>query len=75
MRVVLARLMDTQIGPLPIPAGWVVGGLNKVPVASAGTLVLGRAIPSALALKPENSIPPHMSLVHFEQLSFLWSLG
>ena len=48
------------------PAG--SGGLSKGTMASASTSVWEKAAPLALSLKPDNSVPPHMSLVPFELL-------
>ena len=45
------------------------GGLSKGTVASACTSVWEKAaLPPALALMPDNSVPPHMSLVLFSLL-------
>lgn len=42
-----------------MPEGWVGGGLNNGTMAFASTLIPEKASP--LALKPENSVPPHRS--------------
>ena len=52
---VLARLMETQIWHLPVPAG---KGLNRGAMASASTSVWEKAAPPALASEPDNSVPP-----------------
>ena len=50
------------------------GGFNKGTMAPASTSVCERAAPPALTPKPNNSVPPHISLVLFKLLSLLWSL-
>lgn len=49
-------------------------GFNKGTMAPASTSVWERAAPPALAPKPNNSDPPHISLVLLELLPLLWSL-
>ena len=63
--------METQMWHLP--AGSVWGGLRKETMASAGISTWERAAPPALAWMPENSVPPHMSLVPFKLLPQCWS--
>ena len=69
-RTVIARL-ETQIWRLP--AGSVGEGLRKGKMASASTSFWEKAAFPALALMPDNSFPPHMSLVPFELLPQCWS--
>ena len=55
----LARFINTDLAPRDTcPLG---GG--RVQQRPACPLVPGRNVPSALALKPDNSVPPYMSLV------------
>lgn len=70
---VLSRLMETQLWCLPVSAHWVRGRLNKGPNASDNTFVWEKAAPLVLALKPDNSIPPRMSLAPFKLLLQQWS--
>ena len=53
-------------GDSDMVAAWVCelggGGTNKGTVASASTPVWDKAAPPALALKPDNSVPPHIFL-------------
>ena len=56
--------METQIWHLPAPAR---GGLRKG-MASVSPCAWEIASPPVVVLKPDNSIPPHMSLVPFELL-------
>ena len=61
-QTMIARLMEFQIW-CPT-ARSVVGGLRKGTMASASTSVWEKAAPPGFALKPDNSVPPQMSLVH-----------
>ena len=68
----MGRVKGGIDGDSAMVATWVCkpsgGGLNKGTMDSASTSVWEKAIPPALVLKPDNSIPPHMSLALFEQL-------
>lgn len=55
--------METQTWYQPVAAGWVWGVLSKGIMVPASSLVLEIAGPPDLALKPDNSVPLHMSLV------------
>ena len=70
---VLARLMETQLWYPPMPACQQGGGLNKGTMDSANTSVWEKVAPPALALKPDNSVPPRMSLACFKLLPQHWS--
>lgn len=73
MRAVLAKLMETQIWHPPAPEGYVGEVFNKGTMAPASMLVLDRAAPLALMLKPDNLVQPHMALLLFEFLCLPWS--
>ena len=60
--------METETWHLPEPAGCVGGGLNKRAMASASIYVWKKAAPLTLALRPDNSVPPCMSLKVLELL-------
>ena len=64
----LARLMETQIQCLPVPAG---GGLSKGTIASAGPFVSEKAARPP-APKPDNAVPPSLTQAPFELLSQGW---
>ena len=51
------------------PASSVGGGLIKGTSASASTSVWEKAAPPALTLMPNNSVPPHVSLMPCKQLT------
>ena len=68
----LTRLIETQIlHLLSVQAGWGEGSPRTM--ASTNTSVWEKAAPPALALKPDNSVSPHMSLVPFKLLPQHWS--
>ena len=49
-------------------------GLRKGTVVSASTSIWEKDAPPGLTLMPDNSVPPHMSLVPFELLPQWWTL-
>ena len=69
VKIVSANLMETQMWSPPLPAGWVRGGLNKETILSANTSIQHRAALPSLALKPDSSVLPCVSLALFELLS------
>ena len=69
-QTVIARLMESPVWHLP--AGSVRGRLRKSTMASASTSVWERAVPPALALMPDNSFSPCMSLMSFNILPLHW---
>ena len=64
-QTVLARLMETQIWQLPVPA---VRRLSKGTMASASTSVWDKLPLQGTALKPDNQFLPSMSLGTFKLL-------
>lgn len=48
-------------------------GLDKGAVASVSASVWGDTVPPALALEPDNSVPPYVSLAPFELLPQRWT--
>lgn len=60
--VMLASLMETQIWHLPASVHRERGGLNKETMTSASTSIWEKVAPPALSLKPNNLVPPCMSL-------------
>lgn len=71
----LARLMETLIGCLPVLTGYVGEGSAKEPWCLLARLVSESAVPPGLFLKPDNLVFPHMSLALFELLYLLWILA
>lgn len=70
---VLAKLLETQLcRPF---AGSVGGGLRKGAMASASTSVWEEAALLTFVQKPDNSVPPRISLESFELLEFRASLS
>lgn len=65
----LVGLIETQKWCLPTSAGRERVRLNKETMDFASTSAWEKAAPPALALKPENSVPPSMSLAPFKLLS------
>ena len=63
--MVSARLMETQICHQLAPLAMWGQGLTR----NNGTLVLESAAPPVLVLKPDNSVPPSVSLALFMVLS------
>lgn len=58
---------------LHLHAGSVWGGINIGTMDSASTSVQEKAVPTALALKPDHSLSPHTFLVLSELLPQNWS--
>lgn len=71
-RMVLARLVETEIWWLSMSAHCVGGQLNKWTVASASTSIWEKASPPALTLKPDNSVPSHMSVALLKLMLQCW---
>lgn len=69
----LARLMETQTGSQPASAGCVWEGLSQGKVVPASVSLWEKAVPPALALKPDSPIPLCMSLAFFKLLTQCWS--
>ena len=57
-----------------LPTCWVcLGGLIKQTMAFASTSVWKNTTPPILVLMPDDSVPPHVSLVPFKLLPQHWS--
>lgn len=67
-QIVSVNLMDSDVEP-SLPAGLVWGRLNKETISSANTSIQDRASLPSLALKPDNSVLPCVSLELLELLS------
>lgn len=75
VRTVLARLMETWIGCLPVLTGYVGEGSTKEPWCLLARLVSESTVPPALFLRPDNLVFPHMTLALFELVYLLWILA
>lgn len=64
----ITRLIKTQIWQPLASVCWEWGKLNKESLASGSSSVWEKAGPPALVQKPDNLVPPFMSLTPFKLL-------
>lgn len=74
VRVVLVRLIETQIWHLPVHANYVRGGHNKETIMPAVTSFHEKTAPPVFILKPNNLVSPCISIALSELLSTLLDL-